>query len=248
MPTLDLGVINPSFSSSSTTTTIIHASHLPSPPHHIAMLPHCHPLVNTVTIGQHHLHASSTTTMHEWHGNATSPYEWALATTMWQIPRCHVANSDVATKEQMMTSSLFIPFILGESLLPIPPLSVFNNGTRCHVTSLGDVATKWRTMTKVIVRHCCLHDELHNHDATTTPQCKHDMTTTGEDATQQWWQWMTNLTLTTWWHEWWQGPTYQQWGGPTTTTDEWWGGPTTTMHQWWQMPSTTTNQQWWVVF
>jgi len=65
LPTLNLGVVNPSIPSSSTTTTTIDDAHPPPPPHHRR-------LIATVTIG-HHPHPSpiTTTTRMTWQRHVT---------------------------------------------------------------------------------------------------------------------------------------------------------------------------------
>jgi len=86
MPTLDLGIVNPSIPSSSTTTTIIDNTHPPSHPCH-------HHLIATITLSSpssmatsHHIYCPRPA-QQGWRGNAMSPTKRVpdASTTAWGI-------------------------------------------------------------------------------------------------------------------------------------------------------------------
>ena len=110
---INLGINKQLFSSSTTTTTILHNAYPPSHHHH----PHFIATTITITNGRrsHPSPTPITTTT-----SITSTTSQLNKMDRWGVCRCHVAKSDVATKQRMMTMLSFIfAYMITDSGYPL---------------------------------------------------------------------------------------------------------------------------------
>jgi len=155
----------------------------PSPP---STMPIHHYLLSTITSlppshYRHHHHwpplFASITHNHHNTNDVAMPCHPVNKDQPWLHDRIQGAMSLTATWQTTNSDIVIVCHLHPKWVLITIPHFVVNHRTRCHIITLGDVATKWWMMTKVIVRHCHLSNGLHNRDTMTTLQ-HHDTTTT----------------------------------------------------------------------